>query len=189
MITHQQKIRRILLPIKQQVLHKIDQNLTLDKKDLNVLKATVPEILLYGTFERTFSTCLGHKLQEIASTCGKKVTNIDKVEGKVLGVDLRIEFDESYEGQMKANTNTQTGTHKKDSFKKLIETTTKNKTKPFFVTALGESYEYLKDGILFIGGKCFWEKIGVDYNVVYNTIVEIIKETYEEVKLIDLPTV
>jgi hypothetical protein len=189
MTDHSQLIRKILLPLKQQVLDKINQNMSIDKKNLNIMKATVPEIFLYGTFERTFSTCLGHKLQEIASVCGKKVTNIDKTEGKVLGIDLRIDFDKVYEGQMKANTNTQTGTHKKDSFKKLIDITTKNETQPFFVTALGESYEYYKDGILFIGGKCFWEKIGVDYNTVYNTIVEIIKETYEEVKRIDFPTV
>ena len=189
MIDHYQQIRKILFPIKQQVLNKIDKNLSLDKKNLNILKAVVPEILLYGTFERTFSTCLGHKLQEIASVCGKEVTNIDKEEGKVLGVDLRINFDECYEGQMKANSNTQTGTHRKDSYKKLINTTKKNKTKPFFVTALGESHEYLKDDILFIGGECFWEKIGVDYNLVYDTIVEIINETYEEVKLINLPDV
>ena len=183
---HYNEIREILLPLKQQVLDKIRKNLSLDKKKLNILKAAVPEILLYGTFERTFSTGLGLKLQEIAAVCGTSVINIDKAEGKVLGVDLRVLFGE---GQMKAGTNTQTGTHKADSIKKLLETTDKNGTNPFFATALGESYEYVKDGILYIGGESFWEKIGVDYDTVYNTIVEVIVETYEEVKLINTTTV
>ena len=185
------EIRKILLPLKQQVLDKIRENLSLDKKKLNILKAAVPEILLYGTFERTFSTKLGLKLQEIAAVCGTSVINIDKEEGKVLGVDLRlVEDPHIYEGQMKANTNTQTGTHKGDSVKKLLETTDKNGTIPFFATAFGESYEYAgKDGILYIGGESFWKKIGVDYDIVYNTIMEVIVETYEEVKLIDITTV
>ena len=185
------EIRKILLPLKQQVLDKIRENLSLDKKKLNILKAAVPEILLYGTFERTFSTRLGLKLQEIAAVCGKSVINIDKEEGKVLGVDLRlVEDPHIYEGQMKANTNTQTGTHKGDSVKKLLETTDKNGTIPFFATAFGESYEYTgKDGILYIGGESFWKKIGVDYDIVYNTIIEVIVETYEEVKLIDITTI
>ena len=183
---HYKEIRKILLPLKQQVLDKIRKNLSLDKKKLNILKASVPEILLYGTFERTFSTGLGLKLQEIAAVCGTDVINIDKEEGKVLGVDLRVIFGE---GQMKASENTQTGTHKGDSIKKLLETTDKNGTKPFFATALGRSYEYVKGGILYIGGESFWEKIGVDYDTVYNTIVEVIVETYEEVKLINITTV
>ena len=190
-LDHHKEIRKILLPLKQQVLDKIRENLSLDKKKLNILKAAVPEILLYGTFERTFSTTLGLKLQEIAAVCGTSVINIDKKEGKVLGVDLRlVEDPHIYEGQMKANTNTQTGTHKGDSVKKLLETTDKNGTIPFFATAFGESYEYTgKDGILYIGGESFWKKIGVDYDIVYNTIIEVIVETYEEVKLIDITTV
>ena len=190
-LDHHKEIRKILLPLKQQVLDKIRENLSLDKKKLNILKAAVPEILLYGTFERTFSTGLGLKLQEIAAVCGTSVINIDKKEGKVLGVDLRlVEDPHIYEGQMKANTNTQTGTHKGDSVKKLLETTDKNGTIPFFATAFGESYEYTgKDGILYIGGESFWKKIGVDYDIVYNTIIEVIVETYEEVKLIDITTV
>jgi len=190
-LDHHKEIRKILLPLKQQVLDKIRENLSLDKKKLNILKAAVPEILLYGTFERTFSTGLGLKLQEIAAVCGTSVINIDKEEGKVLGVDLRlVEDPHIYEGQMKANTNTQTGTHKGDSVKKLLETTDKNGTIPFFATAFGESYEYTgKDGILYIGGESFWKKIGVDYDIVYNTIIEVIVETYEEVKLIDITTV
>ena len=188
---HYEEIRKILLPVKQKVLNKIVENLSLDKKELNYAKAAVPEINVYNTFERTLTTCVGLKLQEIAAVCGKNVTNIDKAEGKVLGVDLRlVEDPHIYEGQMKANTNTQTGTHKPDSVKKLLETTDKNGTIPFFATAFGESYEYTgKDGILYIGGESFWKKIGVDYDTVYNTTIEIIREIHEEFKLLDISIV
>lgn len=69
-----------------------------------------------------------------------------------------------------------------------MQTTSKNKTDPFFVTALGESYEYLKDGVLYIGGEKFWEKIGVNYNDLYDTITKVIQETYEEVERTIIPT-
>lgn len=149
------------------------------------MKSVFPEINVYATFERTFSTCLGHKLQEVAAICGRDVINIDKEERKTLGIDIRTFFGE---GQMKLGTNTQTGTHKKDSLNKLIETTKKNGTNPFFVTALGESYDYVKDGVLYIGGEKFWEKIGINYTDLYDTITEVIKETYDEVKSTIIPT-
>tara|TARA_Y100001937_G_scaffold48728_1_gene67865 strand:+ start:261 stop:914 length:654 start_codon:yes stop_codon:yes gene_type:complete len=184
---HYKEIRKILFPLKQQVLNKIEKNKSADKKDLNIFKAVVPEILIWGTFERTFSTGLGLKLQEIAAVCGTNVVNIDKKEGKKIGVDLRAAIGL---GQLKAGTTTQTGTHKGDSLNKLLETSKKENAEPFFATALGESYEYLDDnGVLYIGGKSFWKKIGVDYDTVYNTIVEVIVETYEEVKLVNIPTV
>ena len=126
-------------------------------------------------------------MQEIAAVCGTNVVNIDKKEGKKIGVDLRAAIGL---GQLKAGTTTQTGTHKGDSLNKLLETSKKENAEPFFATALGESYEYLDDnGVLYIGGKSFWKKIGVDYDTVYNTIVEVIVETYEEVKLVNIPTV
>ena len=170
------EIYNVLISLKTQTLNKIEKNLKEDPQNLNIMKAVVPEINVYGSFERTFTTCLGHKLQEVAAVCGNNVVNIDKQEKKTLGVDIRVEFGE---GQMKLNTNTQTGTHKKDSLNKLLETTTRNGTNPFFVTALGESYEYQKNGILYIGGENFWKKINIDYNDLNDTIVQVIKETYE----------
>lgn len=160
-------------------------NLKEDSKKLNIMKSVVVDINVYGTFERTFSTCLGHKLQEVAAKCGKDVINVDKEEKKTLGIDIRTLFGE---GQMKLGTNTQTGTHKKDSIDKLIQTTKNNGTNPFFVTALGESYCYNRDGILYIGGEKFWEKIGINYTDLYDTITEVIKETYGEVKSTIIPT-
>lgn len=180
-----QKIYQVLFPIKEKTIKKIKENLKEDPKNLNIIKASVPKLNVYCSFERTFSTCLGHALQEVAAECGKGVINVDKKERKTLGIDLRVSFGE---GQMKLGKNTQTGTHKKDSLMKLLETTTKNETNPFFVTALGESYEYLKDGILYVGGEKFWKKIGVNYNDLYDTIVKVIQETYEEVERIIIPT-
>ena len=179
------EIYEILIPLKNKTIQKIKNNLKEDSKKLNIMKSVVVEINVYGTFERTFSTCLGYKLQEVAAKCGKDVINVDKEEKKTLGIDLRVYFGE---GQMKLGTNTQTGTHKKDSINKLIETTKKNGTDPFFVTALGESYCYIKDGILYIGGEKFWEKIGINYTDLYDTITEVIKETYDEVKSTIIPT-
>lgn len=180
-----QKIYQVLIPLKEKTIKKIKKNLKEDAKKLNIIKASVPQLNVYCSFERTFSTCLGHELQEVAAKCGKNVINIDKEEKKTLGIDLRVSFGE---GQMKLGKNTQTGTHKKDSLNKLLETTSKNNTNPFFVTALGESYEYLKDGVLYIGGEKFWEKIGIDYNDLYETIVKVIQETYEEVECTIIPT-
>jgi len=179
------EIYKILLPLKEKTIKKIVNNLKQQPENLNILKAAVPELNVYCSFERTFSTCLGHALQEIASKCGKNVVNIDKEEKKTLGIDLRCSFGE---GQMKLSQNTQTGTHKKDSLNKLLETTSINKTNPFFVTALGESYEFLKDGVLYIGGEKFWEKIEVNYTNLYDTIVKVIQETYEDVERTIIPT-
>jgi hypothetical protein len=179
------EIYKVLISLKNKTIQKIKSNLKKDPKKLNIMKSVFPEINVYATFERTFSTCLGHKLQEVAAICGRDVINIDKEERKTLGIDIRTFFGE---GQMKLGTNTQTGTHKKDSLNKLIETTKKNGTNPFFVTALGESYDYVKDGVLYIGGEKFWEKIGINYDDLYDTITEVIKETYDEVKSTIIPT-
>jgi len=173
------EIYEVLIPLKNKTIEKIKNNLKEDPEKLNIMKSVVTEINIYGTFERTFSTCLGHKLQEVAAKCGKNVINIDIEERKTLGIDIRALFGE---GQMKLGTNTQTGTHKKDSINKLIGTTKKNGTNPFFVTALGKSYYYVKDGIIYIGGEKFWEKIGINYTDLYDTITQVIKETYDEVK-------
>lgn len=180
------EIYEILIPLKDKTLQKIKYNLNEDPQKLNIMKSVVKEINIYGTFERTFSTCLGYKLQEVAAKCGSNVVDIDKEEKKTLGIDLRALFGE---GQLKANQNTQTGTHKKDSLNKLLETTSINKTNPFFATALGESYEYVKDGVLYIGGKIFWEKIGINYTDLCDTITQVIKETYDEVKSTIIHTV
>jgi hypothetical protein len=180
-----QNIYKILFPLKRKTIEKIKNNLKEDPKKLNIIKATIPHLNVYSTFERTFSTCLGHSLQEVAAKCGNDVVNIDKQEKKTLGIDLRTFFGE---GQMKLGQTTQTGTHKKDSLNKLLETTLNNQTDPFFVTALGESYEYYKDGVLYIGGERFWEKIGVNYNNLYDTIVKVIQDTYDEVERTIVPT-
>ncbi len=180
------EIYQVLLPIKDKTIKKIKSNLKQDPKKLNIIKAAIPHLNVYATFERTFSTCLGHGLQEVAAKCGNHAVNIDKEEKKTLGIDLRLLFGE---GQLKANENTQTGTHKGDSLNKLLETTSSNGTNPFFATALGESYEYMKDGVLYIGGQKFWEKIGVDYNNLYDTIIKLIQDTYDEVESTIIPTI
>jgi hypothetical protein len=179
------QIYNILLPIKSKTIAKIKKNIKEDKKKLNIIKAAVPKLNVICTFERTFSTCLGYSLQEVAAKCGKNVINTDTKNRKISDIDLRTEFGE---GQMKLNKNTQTGTHVKDSIKKLIDTTKKNGTKPFFVTALGKSYEYDKDNILYLGGNSFWSKIDLNYSDVYDTIIKVIQETYYDVESTIIPT-
>lgn len=172
------QIYNLLLPIKGKTIAKVQKNIHEDKQKLNIIKAAVPKLNVICTFERTFSTCLGYTLQEVAAQCGKGVINTDS-HSKKIGVDLRVEFGE---GQMKLNKNTQTGTHKNDSLQKLLSTTRKNGTQPFFVTALGESYEYEKDGVLYLGGDAFWSKIELNYTDLYDTIIEVIQETYYDVE-------
>lgn len=179
------KIYDLIFPIKQRTILKIKENLQKNKTDLNIIKAAVPQLNVICTFERTFATCLGYALQEVAAQCGTNVINTDSQSKKISGIDLRTDFGE---GQMKLNKNTQTGTHKNDSLKKLLETTEQNGTKPFFVTALGESYEYTKDGVLYLGSEAFWSKIQMNYFDVYDTIVKVIQETYNEVECTIIPT-
>lgn len=179
------QIYNLLLPIKGKTIAKIQRNIKEDKHKLNIIKAAVPKLNVICTFERTFATCLGYTLQEVAAQCGKNVINTDSHSKKISGIDLRAEFGE---GQMKLNKNTQTGTHKNDSLQKLLNTTAKNGTKPFFVTALGESYEYEKNNILFIGGDAFWSKIGLNYTNLYDTIIKVIQETYYDVESTIIPT-
>ena len=175
LIMNQQKIYDLLLPLKDKTISKIRSNVQENPDKLNIFKAAVPQLNVYCTFERTFATCLGLKLQEIAAECGTNVINTDKNQKKICGVDLITNFGE---GQMKLYKNTQTGTHVKDSLNKLIQ----NSTNPFFVTALSESYEYTKNDVLYLGGNAFWSKIGMNYSEVYDTIVQLIQETYYEVK-------
>jgi hypothetical protein len=178
------QIYDILIPIKQQTIQKIKKNLKTPSTELNIVKAAIPELNVFCTFEKTFTTLLGYSLQQIASECGEDVVNTDKTH-KQLGIDLRVSFGE---GQLKSNKNTQTGTHKKDSIQKLLKTTQENQTHPFFATAFGESYEYVKDDILYIGGRAFWSKIGVNYDDLYDTVVYILREIYDEVKSTIVPT-
>jgi hypothetical protein len=42
--------------------------------------------------------------------------------------------------------------------------------------------------VLHIGGEKFWEKIGIDYDNLYDTIVEVIQNTYDEVERTIIPT-
>lgn len=179
------EIYGLIVPIKQQTILKIKENLQKNKTDLNIIKAAVPELNVLCTFERTFTTCLGYNLQEVAARFGTNVINTDSQSKKISGIDLRTDFGE---GQMKLNTNTQTGTHAKDSIQKLLNTTKKNGTNPFFVTALGKSYEHSKKGILYLGADCFWSKIGMNYSDVYDTIDKVIRETYDEVESTIIPT-
>lgn len=180
-----QQIYKILLPIKDLTVKKIKENLKEDPKKLNIIKSAVPTLNVYATFEKTFSTHLGYALQEVAAKCGESVVDVDK-EGRKLGIDLRTLFGE---GQLKSNGNTQTGTHAKDSISKLLETTSINGTSPFFAVALGKSYEYTdKNGVLRIGGRKFWEKIGIEYDSLYDTIIKLIQDTYDEVERTIIPT-
>lgn len=134
------------------------------------------------SLERTLTTILGLTLQEIAEKCSKnlKVINTDKDE-KLLGIDLRVfEGDLIWEGQLKSDSNTQTGTYLNDALNKITESTTKNCTKPFFATAFSDSHDYVKDGVRYIGGESFWGWIGVNYKElelrIGKTIVECEKE-------------
>ena len=171
-------IESILHPIKQKTVMKIYSNLR--SANLNLIKDAIPEVLIWATFEKTFTTCLGYALQEIAETCGNNVRNTDKKQRKVLGIDLSI--NEEWEGQLKANKNTQTGTHKNDSIQKLLQTTIDHETKAFFAVAFGESFDYTRDGIRYIGGEAFWSWIGIDYPQLRDIIVKVAKETADEVK-------
>ncbi|WJZ47912.1 type II restriction endonuclease [Synechococcus phage DSL-LC03] len=172
-------IEAILHPIKQKTVMKIYKNLHANG-ELNLIKDAIPEVLIWATFEKTFTTCLGYALQEIAETCGNNVRNTDKKQRKVLGIDLAI--NEEWEGQLKANKNTQTGTHKNDSIQKLLETTSQHETKAFFAVAFGDSFDYVKDDIRYIGGEAFWTWIGIDYTQLRDIIVRVMRETADEVK-------
>jgi hypothetical protein len=178
------QIYNLLVPIKEKTILKIHQNLHKSKSQLNIIKASVPELNVHGTFERTFTTLLGYTLQDIAEKCGSGVINVDN-DSKTMGIDLRTMFGE---GQLKSNKNTQTGTHAKDSIQKLKETTLKNQTQPFFAIAFGESAEYTKNGILYLVGDQFWSKIDVKYDDLYDTISHVTQETYAEVKSTILST-
>jgi len=144
--------------VVKRVLDKVHQN------DYNLYKkySNYSPIL---SVERTLTTILGFTLQEIAEKCAKnlKVVNTDKEE-KLLGIDLRVfEDDVVWEGQLKSDSNTQTGTYLNDALTKISESTTKNQTKPFFATSFAYSHDYTKDGIRYIGGESFWKWIGVNY--------------------------
>ncbi len=135
------------------------------------------------SLERTLTTILGLTLQEIAEKCSKnlKVINTDKDE-KLLGIDLRVfEGDFIWEGQLKSDSNTQTGTYLNDALDKITESTKKNSTKPFFATAFSDSHDYMKDGIRYIGGESFWGWIGVNYRELELRVGKTIVECENEV--------
>ena len=154
------------------------------KEGLNIVKFASPNVNLYGSLERTFTTCLGLALQEVAAKCGTNVVNVDKSNNKQQGIDLRTSFGE---GQMKLYVNTQSGTHTRDSIKLLRE----NATKPFFVYALEKKPKTtIKDDIVYYYGSNFWSKIGIDFTDLHDTIVYVIQQTEKDLSTpIDNPLI
>jgi hypothetical protein len=139
------------------------------------------EARAYAALERSFTTNIGLTIQDVATLVGDSVVNIDN-EGRMRGVDLRTKFGE---GQLKSNNNTQSGTHAKDSRTLLKETTSKNKTKPFFAIAFDDKkQEYEKDGILYLHGAAFWEKINVNYEDINAAYGIVLKELDDWLKII-----
>ena len=166
------KILDVIDYIRPKCVKTVRHNI-LKKEGLNIVKFALPNVNLYGSLERTFSTCLGLALQEVAAQCGTNVVNVDKMD-KQQGIDLKTSFGE---GQMKLYINTQSGTHTKDSIKLLRE----NAIKPFFVYALEEKPKTkIKDGIVYYYGSDFWSKIGIDFTDLYDTIVYVIQQTEKE---------
>jgi hypothetical protein len=169
---NEDQVLKILTQIEQKSILKAKENLERAKNldpSIHIMKTHFPELNVYVTLEKTYTTCLGYAIQEIAELAGDEVKNVDKV-NKTIGIDLNVR--QIYEGQLKSNYNTQTGTHVRDSIKKLIDTTSNNKTTPFFAVAFGKSYNYTKNDILYLGGKCFWDWIGVDYYEINDMIIE-----------------
>lgn len=179
------KMYEILIPLKDLTINKIKKNLTQPRNKLSLIKSKIPEVNVYATFESTFSTLLGLRLQELAAQCNKNVINTDTTFGKITGIDLYTEFGV---GQLKLSHNTQTGTHAKDSLTKLLNSANKIGESPFHAIALGRSFEYKKDDILYLGGSSFWTKISIDYNILYNTLTEVISEIYEDIECNIIPT-
>lgn len=139
------------------------------------------EARAYAALERSFTTNIGLVIQDVAKLLGESVVNIDD-EGRMRGIDLRTSFGE---GQLKSNNNTQTGTHAKDSKKLLKKTTSKNKTKPFFAIAFDDKRkEYKKNGILYLHGAAFWEKININYEDIDKAYGIVLKELDDWVKTI-----
>lgn len=137
------------------------------------------EARAYAALERSFTTNMGLIIQDVAKTVGDSVVNVDE-DGRMRGIDLRTKFGE---GQLKSNNNTQTGTHAKDSKKLLKETTKKNKTKPFFAIAFDDKrQEYVRNGILYLHGAAFWEKININYNDIEEAYGIVLKELDEWLK-------
>lgn len=170
-------IYKILLPIKVKVLTKVQQSL-LPSKRKNILKEACPEINIWSTVERSLSTQIGLKLQEIATLSSHNVVNLDKHQ-KYPGIDIRI--DDIWEGQLKTSYNTQTGTHKQDALKVLIDSTTQRNTKPFFAIAFGENEDYMKRGIRFLSGPAFWSILEIDYHIVHHAVVQFSREIRHDV--------
>lgn len=137
------------------------------------------EARAYAALERSFTTNIGLIIQDVAKMVGDSVINVDE-EGRMRGIDIRTKFGE---GQLKSNNNTQTGTHAKDSKKLLKETTERNKTKPFFAIAFDDKrQEYTRDGILYLHGAAFWEKININYDDINQAYAIVLKELDEWVK-------
>lgn len=173
-------MKYILEDLQTKVVKKVLDKVYLNDYNLYKKYSNYSPIL---SLERTLTTILGLTLQEIAEKCSQnlKVINTDKEE-KLLGIDLRVfDGDVIWEGQLKSDSNTQTGTYLNDALTKISESTTKNQTKPFFATAFADSHDYTKDGIRYIGGESFWGWIGVNYRELEMRIGKTIVECENEV--------
>ncbi len=173
-------MKKILNELKQKVVNSVIKKIKQNDLSLYKQKSKYAAVLLC---ERSLTTCLGLTFQDIAEKCSTKlkVENTDK-KIKTLGIDLRI-FDGKtiYEGQLKTEANTQTGTYKNDGINKLLQTTNSHNTIPFFATALGKSHDYISDGIRYIGGEAFWNWIGVSYMDLVKNYADLIQECEDEV--------
>lgn len=167
----------ILSPIKTAAIKKVREVID-PQRSKNIIKSACPEINVWGSVERTVSTSLGLKLQEIATLSPKNVINLDKT-AKQRGLDIQI--DSVWEGQLKSSYNTQTGTHQKDAIRMLTESTTIRHTYPFFAVAFGDSYDYMQDGVRYFSGEAFWSFIQINYTDMRETTIKLIKDIRREV--------
>jgi len=188
----EQKIDKILVKFKQEVLFALSQEKDKFRKEIRENKTTFKNIFefagcenlyLSNLYTRFISENMGHKLEDIAGIANNVILPDKELGIKIKGIDLIIFHRNIIKyAQLKTKKDTLTGSQSSRSINEL-----KIHPNAIFVAALdmGDSWtlskkECKKYNIQRLAGESFWCLINLDYTVILDKLAKVLKEIDQE---------
>lgn len=188
----EQKIDKILVKFKQEVLFALSQEKDKFRKEIKENKTTFRNIFefagcenlyLSNLYTRFISENMGHKLENIAGIANNVFIPDKELDIKIKGIDLIIVHEEKIKyTQLKTKKDTLTGSQSSRSINEL-------KIHPFSIFAvaldMGNSWTINKAScekyhIERLAGESFWSLLNLDYNLILNKLAKTIREIDKE---------
>lgn len=188
----EQKIDKILVKFKQEVLFALSQEKDKFRKEIRENKTTFKNIFefagcenlyLSNLYTRFISENMGHKLEDIAGIANNVFLPDRELDIKIKGIDLIIFHEEKIKyTQLKTKKDTLTGSQSSRSINEL-------KIHPFSIFAvaldMGNNWTINKAScekyqIERLAGESFWSLLNLDYNLILNKLAKTIREIDKE---------